>query len=590
MKSKKILIIIIIMILVLAVAGTVLGYLYMETDTFKSDKELFSKYIYQNIEMLNKYSDSQILKQYSGLKDEEKYESETNLKTTYSEGGEVSSSLNNLSATINVQKDAADKYFYADGQVLFGEQKYLESEIIKDQELYGIRFTDVVKQFLTVKDDQNLDSVAKDMGTDSVTLEKIMNVIDGTGNITETVISDSDKQALKDKYSKLITDAVSEGQFGSNKKAMITYNNNTINTKAYTVSLSSEQVEKLIVEILNNLKNEDVIINNANTQKEKYQDEIDKEINSLTEEKDIPAVKITVYEQSGNTIRTVLEIGNNKIVIESTESNGELKTKAQLTVMNSDKTNEYGLELTKNTNSNKENINCIVNVDNGDEQYTVSLLNDMQYTDSSLQLKSSINYKKDILTASISLENNTTLNGEFDKKQTLSEENNFVLNDSNEELRKNIINQLKEKVPEKVESRISLLKEALGLGAVEEKDEIVPEAEMTQVDINKFNAKFEFYTGDEVTAENVKTLLGIVKDNLGSYEITPVDDEQNNQETDPSRIRYNFRLNIERNKTNQDGVNEMLGKVGDDQKYKVSIFYKEQNKLIDYITIENVTQ
>ena len=170
------------MILVLAVAGTVLGYLYMETDTFKSDKELFSKYIYQNIEMLNKYSDSQILKQYSGLKDEEKYESETNLKTTYSEGGEVSSSLNNLSATINVQKDAADKYFYADGQVLFGEQKYLESEIIKDQELYGIRFTDVVKQFLTVKDDQNLDSVAKDMGTDSVTLEKIMNVIDGTLN------------------------------------------------------------------------------------------------------------------------------------------------------------------------------------------------------------------------------------------------------------------------------------------------------------------------------------------------------------------------------------------------------------------------
>ena len=34
----------------------------------------------------------------------------------------------------------------------------------------------------------------------------------------------------------------------------------------------------------------------------------------------------------------------------------------------------------------------------------------------------------------------------------------------------------------------------------------------------------------------------------------------------------------------------MLGKVRDDQKYKVSIFYKEQNKLIDYITIENVTQ
>ena len=39
MKSKKILIITIIIILVLAVAGTVFGYLYMATDTFKSDKE-----------------------------------------------------------------------------------------------------------------------------------------------------------------------------------------------------------------------------------------------------------------------------------------------------------------------------------------------------------------------------------------------------------------------------------------------------------------------------------------------------------------------------------------------------------------------
>ena len=114
MKSKKILIVVIIIIAMLAVGGGVFAYLYITTDTFRSDKELFSKYIYQNIEMLNKYSDSQILKQYSGLKDEEKYESETNLKTTYSEGGEVSSSLNNLSATINVQKDAADKYFYAD--------------------------------------------------------------------------------------------------------------------------------------------------------------------------------------------------------------------------------------------------------------------------------------------------------------------------------------------------------------------------------------------------------------------------------------------------------------------------------------------
>ena len=63
MKSKKILIIsiIIILILVVAVAGTVFGYLYIKTDTFKTDKELFAKYISQNAETLQKFSDSQII-------------------------------------------------------------------------------------------------------------------------------------------------------------------------------------------------------------------------------------------------------------------------------------------------------------------------------------------------------------------------------------------------------------------------------------------------------------------------------------------------------------------------------------------------
>ena len=38
------------------------------------------------------------------------------------------------------------------------------------------------------------------------------------------------------------------------KMQKITYNNNTVSAKAYTVSLTSEQVEGMIVEILNNLK------------------------------------------------------------------------------------------------------------------------------------------------------------------------------------------------------------------------------------------------------------------------------------------------------------------------------------------------
>lgn len=586
MKSKRILIITLIIILVLAVAGTVFTYLFLTTDTFKSDKELFAKYISQNSETLEKFTDLQTKKVYEGLKDEEKYESDTEIKATYSEGGEVSNPINNLSAKINVQKDKSEDYFYADGQISYGDEKYLEAEAIKDQEAYGIRFTDIVKQFVTVKNDSKLSEVAKDLGTDSVTLEKIMDVIDGKENATEEIISKEDVQKIKDKYMNIITNAISNGTFSSNKDAKITYNNNTVSAKAYTVSLTSEQVEGMIVEILNNLKEEDKI-------GEKYQDKINDIISNITDEKEIPAVKITVYEQNKKTIRTAIEITSlAKITVENTDENNELKTKIQISGISTETTEEYNIEITKKTDENQENVEAVLSVTNGDDTYQAGISNTLKNSDSEIQIKTIFEYKKDILTAALNLNNNIILGDSFEKKQTLSN-NNYVLNDATAESRQKVITQLKQVVPEKMTTRMGLLMEAIGLKQNNVTETEKPESEMTQVDINKFNAKFEFFTGDEVTPENVKTLIGIAKENLGSYEINIVEDSQNSGNTattDPEKIKYSIKLKIEKGKTNEDGTNQILAKISDKKKYKVSIFYKEQNNMIDYITIDETAK
>lgn len=586
MKSKKILIITLIIILVLAVAGTVFAYLFIATDTFKGDKELFAKYISQNSETLEKFTDLQTKKVYEGLKDEEKYESDTEIKATYSEGGEVSNPINNLSAKINIQKDNTEDYFYADGQILYGNEKYLEAEAIKDQEAYGVRFTDIVKQFVTVKNDSKLGEVAKELGTDSVTLEKIMDVIDGKEKATEEIISKEDVQKIKDKYMNIITNAVSNGTFSSNKDAKITYNNNTVSAKAYTVSLTSEQVEGMIVEILNNLKEEDKI-------GEKYQDKINYIISNITDEKEIPAVKITVYEQNKKTIRTAIEITSlAKITVENTDENNELKTKIQISGISTETTEEYNIEITKKTDENQENVEAVLSVTNGDDTYQAGISNTLKNSDSEIQIKTIFEYKKDILTAALNLNNNIILGDSFEKKQTLAN-NNYVLNDAPAESRQKVITQLKQVVPEKMTTRMGLLMEAIGLKQNNVTETEKPESEMTQVDINKFNAKFEFFTGDEVTPENVKTLIGIAKENLGSYEINIVEDSQNSGNTtttDPEKIKYSIKLKIEKGKTNEDGTNQILAKISDKKKYKVSIFYKEQNNMIDYITIDEAAK
>lgn len=588
MKSKKILIIVIIIIAILAIAGTTFGYLYATTDIFRSNKELFAKYMSQNMEVFQRMADLQEIDVYQNLKNEEKYEMNTKVKMTCSEGGEISSPINNLAAQLNVQKNDEDKYFYMDGQILFGEEEYLESEIIREQELYGIRFSDVAKQFVTIKNDPNLEVIANDIGIDSIKLQTIMDIIDGEVQASGEIISQDEAKTLKDKYLNIVTEAISNGTFGSNKKAMITYNDNTIKANGYTVSLSSEQVENLIVQILNNLKTEKVIIKNVRDEKA-YTGKIDELIKVLSEERELPTIKITVFEQAKNTIRTVIEIGLDKVIIENAEENGELKSEIQFSKIASEKTDVYDIEITKKTIENQEDVSIVANISKGEENYILSLESGTQSIDKNIEVNTKISYKKDILTIEAAVDNEINLESDFEKKQTLSESNNVVLNDIEEEKRRNIINTLKENVPIKVEVRLDLLKDALGMNSDEKTDEEhISDAEMTQVEINKFNAKFEFYTGNEVSAENVKTLLGIVKNNLGSYEIKTIGDQENGVEIKPEDIKYSIRLNIERNKTNEEGINQVLEKINDKKKYKVAIFYNQQNQLIDYITIDEV--
>ena len=586
MKSKKILIIVIILIVILGLGGATFAYLFMATDIFKSNKELFAKYMSQNIEDFQSLGDLKTIQTYKDLANQGKYESNTDIKMTYSEGGEVSNPVNNLSANLDVQKDNENEYFYADGQILFNEEEYLESEIIKDKELYGIRFSDVAKQFVSIKNDEKIEDIADEIGIDSSVLEKIINIIDGTAKVSEEIISQDDAKTLKEKYSNMITKTISEGTFSKQRNAMITYNNNKIKTNSYTVSLTNTQVEKLLEEILNNIKNESVIVKNIKN--ESFGEQIDELVKVLTDEKELPAIKITVFEQNKSTIRTVVEIGGDKIIIENAKGEGERTSKIQFTKIVSEKTNKYDIELTKKTMENKEDVSINVNVEDGEENYTVSLSSEMQLTDDNIETNILIGYKKDILSIKAELYNAIDFTNDFEERQTLLESNNLVLSDMEQEKRKTLIDILKENVPIKTETRVELLKEALGLSSNTTTEEPVSEAEMTQVEINKFNAKFEFYTGNEVTPENVKALLNIVKNNLGSCEITPAEGQENTEEMDPEDVKYVIKLNIERNSTNEDEMNQVLDMISDEKKYQISISYKEENKLIDYITIEEV--
>jgi len=595
MKKNKILVITIIVFLILAIACGALAYLYMKTDVFKSSQELFGKYFTQELETFQKMTDFEIMEIFQNLNDENKYASTTNVKTIYSEGGEISNPFNNLSAKLDIQKDANQNYFYANGQILLKEDviveeqtvtqdnEYLQAEIIKQDEQYGIRFTDAVKQFVTVKNSENLENIANEIGIETSLLEAIKNIIDGTENI----ISKDKFNEIKNKYLNIITVELSKGVFEKQRDAMITYKNMTTKTNAYSVSLTTEQVQNILLQILNNIKTETEILDKISLvyNKEEIIKRIDQEIEKITQEVEIPALKITVYEQSEITIRTVVEMGHHKVVIENVVQNGEIKTNINYSDLNDEQVKEYKFEIVKIKADNQEKIEILVTVLQGEEEYAISLLSEIKQTGDGIEYNIEVDHKQDITTKSIILENDVKIGSDFEKLQILEAGNYISLSSMTEQTkRKALLDLLKQIVPQKVNERKVLLEEKLNLNTGEnDNSESNNEEQISQTEINKFNAQFEFYIGNELSAENVKTLLEIVKNNLNSYEITEIASEENAENK-----KINIKLNIEKDSSKEDAINQVVEKIDKDTKYKVMISYKETNGIIDYITITEI--
>jgi len=452
MKKNKIFIIILTIFFILALGSAVLAYLYMETDFLKSNQELFAKYFTQEIDTFQNMMDFETVESYKELKNQNKYESNINIKLIHSEGGEISNPFNNLSAKLDIQKDGEQQYFYANGQILYKEEQivdektvtedkeYLQAEIIKENEQYGIRFTDAVKQFVTIKKDENIENIANEIGLDIKQLEKIINVIDGT----EDIISENDINESKNKYFNIIKDEISKGTFERQKNAMITYNGNSTKTNAYSVSLNSEQVKNVLANI-------------------------------STDIEEIPTVKITVYEQNEITIRTVIEIGQNRIIIEDLKQNGQIKTNISYSDLSIEQENEYKFEIIKTNTENQEKFEILVTIIQGEDESNISLVSETKLANNNIVWDLNISYEKDITTMSIVLENQVNIGNSFEKEQSLELGNYVSLSDiADESRRKQLIDLLKELVPQKTVERLELLMEKLNIKG-EENEPIIPE-------------------------------------------------------------------------------------------------------------------
>lgn len=594
--SKKVAIIVILIVLILGICGGVFAYLFLATDTFKDEQELFFNYFSQDLEKTKELLKLKTIENYQTLKSNATYEENNTINVKYAQGGEISNPYNNLSISLKNQKD--NDYNYKDFKILFEEQSAIQIEAIKKADTYGIRFSNLLKQFVTLLNGERIDG----LDIDDETLVKMKAIIeDDSSYFQNMIISSQELQNLENKYLTVITQSLKQGVFSKQANVVITIGTENIETNTYSVDLTAYQFQNLLIELLNNLKIDEIIMGKIEAisgSSQNFVNTIDNLIRQV-EDKDYKPVKITLYVNSGNTVKTELKSDDFTINIESNSDNGNGSTKIEYT--NSDEESKI-FTITKQLSEYQENFDIIYSVKTNEEEYEYSITLESNFERTDI----AFGYKKDITEIVISLENDITTN--VGEQIELTTENSINLNETAEPNLSVTLNVLNVQVPEKLKSRYDLLIQKLQaqefLDMVKEKyniffgeeveeeptepeeqepnltgeEEPTSEADdLTTAEVNRFNAMFEFYSGTGISGKNVKQLLEITKEHLESVNIEVLPEENNKEE---------ITLNIKLNTPNSELADSIIEKIDDQKTYIVNMTFSETNNILQTITIK----
>ncbi len=338
-KKNKIVIAVIAIILFIGIA---VGSVYAFTDVFKSPKELFYKYLSQNIQGLDEFDYDETLNNYKNIK-EKSYvttgEISLDIKSENSQIQEISNEVNKMKIKTN-QKNMPNKAkSYTDVKLDYDNNNLIQASIIKDNDLYGIKSDMLHEKYISVEN-SNLKQLAKKLGLDDDNIPDRFEEV----NIYDILyISKENRNKIIKNYKEVIDKEISKDKYKVEKDIEIEVNGQKIKTNAYFIKINEKEAINTIIKLLETLKEDnltlDLIIqkvNKANVNsiinedeklsKDNIKEEIEDVIEDLKDELeyiDEDELTIKVYQNKGKTIKTEVSVDDNILSIEKYEDNNE---------------------------------------------------------------------------------------------------------------------------------------------------------------------------------------------------------------------------------------------------------------------------
>lgn len=561
-KNTKILLILIIIIVIIILAGV--GILVFATDIFKSDKEMFFKYMADIGDSKKGFIDDG-LKQYFEKKNNTPYNDEGEFSVNISSDNEQKKfeNVNNFNISFSGQVDAANSKAAQNISLNYSNDvkfpinyKQIENKIGLQTKYVGSKFVAIETEKLN-KFSEDLDDV-----------ESYGEMVDKLQKMGKVELTEDEKSHIKDTYITVINQQLEKDKFSKVKES---------DMSGYKLSLTGTDLQNVLVKLLETLKNDQTTVDKLNEylkiQKNSAKitaSQIDDAIKSIKDDTDFSDknFEIAVYQKNRDVCKLVIETTEGTITIEK-KIEGNQQNIVVSYEMKEDKKSKISFS------ANFENLESLQNIK---ENYELIMsLPEVAESSTTTDVDSEVVVYKYNFSNDVNFTDSATV-------EDFSSDNSLMLTDYDSDQVSSFLNAVVERISEVNEQQMG----QLGLEASENPIvNIIPSiglylgnmnvlnqvnSNMSEAEINNFNQKFEAYESTNLKGVTVKGLLSTIS--------------LNNQSEETSNEIKEINYNGEEYEASEQNITLIKGEIDTEKSYRVE-FEKDQDTGLIYRAVIN---
>ena len=383
-KRKGLIIALIITAVIIAIA-VVFTILFFTTDIFKNGQQAFLQAMSKNIEMFNTLSNANIITQ-EDFRNTYSYNSTGTINGTISQG----TVTQNVTLKTTARRDANTERYYADIALQNTGQDILKYSYIECNDVYAIKCDDVLTNYVGIRN-SDLKEYARKIGVSEEEINNIPDQIDFEVLKGAFNLSKEERKQLQSIYLDVIINSISQEKFQKAGKESITVNNLSCNANKYTLTLNGEEIKKLLINLLNTAKSDEISMNiltklqnalTSNVDTTLITNNIENLTTKIESDETIANTTLTVdvYSYKGNPIKTIVDISTiGKITIDTDKNTqsvtvlteryddiGNINLTSQVTISKGNYNDNvvYNFEIIPNTLDIGQKLNVMIQLGN----------------------------------------------------------------------------------------------------------------------------------------------------------------------------------------------------------------------------------